>query len=132
MGKLILFSRNILLNKTVVFLLFTLPLCGFSQQVVDEFFNQTIANPEYPIKKGPLVYIDEGHNNYHTRDGQYKPFSTVLENDGYRVLKYPWRILQIKLAAAKILVIANAINVQNATNWELPTPSAFEKKKSMI
>jgi len=106
-----------------------LPFHGFSQQIADPDYKPIIENPEYELKKGPIIYIDEGHYNFHKKDGQYKPFSDLLEKDGYNVAKYPWRILQIKLATAKILVIANAVNVINEQNWELPTPSAFSKKE---
>lgn len=106
-----------------------LPINGFAQQIVDPLYNPKIDNPEYAPKKGPIVFIDEGHYNFHTKDGQYKPFSDVLERDGYKVVKYPWKILPLKLATAKIMVIANAVNVVNVLNWELPTPSAFSKKE---
>lgn len=107
----------------------TISFYGFSQQIVDPNYNPIIKNPEYELKKGSLIYIDEGHNNYYRKEAEFKPFADILEKDGYNVLKYPWRILPIKLAPAKILVIANAINVVNLNNWQLPTPSAFSKKE---
>lgn len=113
----------------LLLLVIILPFNGFSQQIPDPNYNPKIENPEYELKKGPIVFIDEGHNNFHKKEGQYKPFSNILEKDGYNVARYPWRILQIKLATAKILVIANAVNVVNENNWELPTPSAFSKKE---
>lgn len=106
-----------------------LPFHAFSQQVVDYLYYQKIEKPEYENKKGPIVYIDQGHNNFHTRDVQFKPFTEVLLADGYNVLKFPWRIIPLKLSAAKILVIANAVSIENVTNWELPTPSAFAKRE---
>lgn len=106
-----------------------LPINAFGQQIVDPLYNPKIENPEYSLKKGPIVFIDEGHYNFHTKDGQYKPFADVLERDGYKVVKYPWKILPLKLATAKIMVIANAVNVVNELNWELPTPSAFSIKE---
>lgn len=120
-------TGNIL--QILFLLIFATPLSSFSQQIVDPNYNPIIENPEYALKKGPLLYIDEGHYNFYTKEGQFKPFSNLLEKDGYNVAKYPWRILQIKLVTAKILVIANAVNAVNEINWELPTPSAFSKKE---
>ncbi|TDD96962.1 DUF4350 domain-containing protein [Flavobacterium cellulosilyticum] len=117
------------MKVSFLFLAFVLSFNGFSQQLVDSFYNQSIVNPEYAQKKGPIVYSDEGHFNFHTKEDQYKLFSDVLEKDGYNVVKYTWRIFPIKLAAATILVIANAVDAVNEVNWELPTPSAFSKKE---
>lgn len=102
---------------------------GYSQQVVDPNYNPKIEKTEYELKKGPKIFIDEGHHNYYKKDGDFKPFSNLLEKDGYNVSKYPWRILPLKLAPVKILVIANPINPINIDNWKLPTPSAFSKKE---
>jgi hypothetical protein len=50
----------------------------FSQQVADTGFNPVIVRPEYAMGKGPVVLIDEGHNNFHTADGRYLPFARLL------------------------------------------------------
>jgi hypothetical protein len=42
------------------------------QQVPDTSYNPAIKNPAYASGKGPVVYIDEGHNNFHTKD-RYAP-----------------------------------------------------------
>jgi hypothetical protein len=34
-----------------------------SQQAADTTFNPVIMQPEYPLGKGPVVAIDEGHCN---------------------------------------------------------------------
>jgi hypothetical protein len=38
----------------------------FSQQIPDTSYNPLIENTEYLIGKGSLVFIDEGHHNFHT------------------------------------------------------------------
>lgn len=97
----------------------------FSQQVADTSYNPVIRNPEYGQGKGPVVFIDEGHNNFHTADGRYSPFAKVLRRDGYRVEGYKGNFETKHLKRGSILVIANALNKLNIQNWYLPTPSAF-------
>ena len=57
--------------------------CG--QQLADLDFRPAIAKPEYQLEKGPLVRIDEGHHNFHTAEGRYKPFATFLRRDSFSV-----------------------------------------------
>ncbi len=75
--------------------------------------------------EGPVVFIDEGHNNFHTKNGRYKAFASLLERDGYKVKEYEGPFDKDKLAEGKILVISNALNAINLDDWFLPTPSAF-------
>ena len=95
------------------------------QQVPDTSYNPLIKNPAYVSGKGPLVYIDEGHNNFHTKDGRYMPFARLLERDGYAVEGYKGAFETDRLKGCRILVISNALNELNTENWYLPTPSAF-------
>ena len=60
----------------------------FSQQVADINYNPEIPKPEYAPGEGPVVFIDEGHHNFHTKNGRYKSFSNLLERDGYQVGEY--------------------------------------------
>ncbi len=101
----------------------------FSQQVSDTTYNPPIPDPAYSAGKGPVVFIDEGHNNFHTKDGRYKPFSNLLVRDGYTVKEYPGMFEAGRLSEGKILVISNALNEINIQNWYLPTPSAFTQSE---
>ncbi|MFA7359602.1 MAG: DUF4350 domain-containing protein [Candidatus Kapaibacterium sp.] len=109
------------------FILIVLPLTLCSQQVSDTSYSPIIKNPEYNVRKGPVVFIDEGHNNFHTKQGRYRAFSDLLEKDGYVVTEYEGEFTKNKLSQGKILVISNALNDINVSNWYLPTPSAFTK-----
>ena len=60
-----------------------------AQQIADTTFNPVLNKPEYEKGKGPVVYIDEGHNNFHTSDGRYIPFARLLRADGYKVKGFP-------------------------------------------
>ncbi|MGD9157337.1 MAG: hypothetical protein PVG39_02930 [Desulfobacteraceae bacterium] len=44
-----------------------------------------VPNPAYKAGEGPLVLIDEAHNNYHKAGERYKPFAELLRCDGYKV-----------------------------------------------
>ena len=112
--------------KTVTVLYFIiLPGVLFSQQIADTTYNPVILNPQYKSGNGSVVFIDEGHHNFHTKEGRYKAFSNLLERDGYKVLSYSGSFAKNELTKGKILVIANALNELNTENWYLPNPSAF-------
>jgi hypothetical protein len=101
----------------------------FSQQVADTNFNPVIAKPEYAPGKGPVVAVDEGHNNFHTVDGRYLPFARLLSSDGYVVNGYKGEFGESQLKKVRILVVANALNKINIENWYVPTPSAFSAEE---
>lgn len=102
---------------------------GFApaQQVADLKYQPPIAKPAYETGQGPRVAIDEAHHNFHTVDGRYKPFAEFLRRDGYRVEGFKSEFTPEKLKAIDVLVIANALNERNKSDWSLPTPSAFTK-----
>lgn len=101
----------------------------FYQQISDTSYRPPIPEPVYPPGQGPVILIDEGHNNFHTRDGRYQAFANLLERDGYKVQGYPGLFERGSLSRCKILVISNALNQTNVENWYLPTPSAFSQSE---
>lgn len=96
-----------------------------AQQVADTAYQPAIHEPAYEPSEGPVVFIDEGHHNFHTKEGRYKAFSNLLERDGYVVRSFPGEFTRTKLSEGKILVISNALNEKNVRDWTLPNPSAF-------
>ena len=96
-----------------------------AQQVSDTTFNPRIAQPAYAEGRGPVVVIDEAHENFHTADGRYLAFARLLRRDGYVVRSSKARRTRAGLDGTRILVIANALHERNRDDWELPTPSAF-------
>jgi len=114
------------LSRLVIILLLCVSFQGVSQQVVDTSLVPKIENPYYKTLNGPLVYIDETHNNFHTKDQRFKPFSTLLEKDGYQV-KSMTNFNVIK--PTDILVISNAIHSENVSRWQQPIHSAFKKEE---
>ena len=107
----------------------TLSHALWSQQVADNDYNPEIPNPEYVAGEGPVVFIDEGHHNFHTKNGRYKSFSNLLERDGYQVTEYKGEFTKENLAKGKILVISNALNEANVEDWSLPNASAFSNEE---
>ena len=99
------------------------------QQVPDLGYNPTIESPAYQEREGPIVGIDEAHNNFHTATGRYAPFANLLMRDGYRVVRAKKGLSRATLEHLDILVIANPIHRSNHRNWKLPTPSAFTDKE---
>ena len=99
------------------------------RQMGDPDFDPRIDNPSYPSGKGPVVLIDGAHNNFHTAEGRYKPFTDLLRKDGYRVAPLSDKFTAESLKKADVLVIANALHKSNIESWTLPTPSAFTEKE---
>jgi hypothetical protein len=112
--------------KNIAFILLTLlPNWLASQQIADSTYAPVIHHPAYEPGKGPVVFIDEGHHNFHTKDGRYMPFAKLLQQDGYQVHGYMGSFTPAELAKGKILVISNALHESNVHNWYKPNPSAF-------
>ncbi len=112
-----------------VTLLTVLCVSAQAQQTGDPNFDPRIDNPEYPFGKGPVVLIDEAHNNFHTAEGRYKPFAELLKKNGYRVRALADEFNKDSLQNADMLVIANALHKRNLNSWTLPTPSAFTEEE---
>ena len=110
-----------------VALLMILASAAAAQQVADSGFAPAVLRPAYKEGLGPLVLLDEAHNNFHTTTGRYLTFAKLARRDGYRVVGNARKLSAASLAGARILVIANALGDRNAEgNWSLPTPSAFD------
>jgi hypothetical protein len=100
-----------------------------AQQLADTAFNPPIARPAYAEGRGPVVLIDEAHNNFHTADGRYLAFARLLRRDGYVVRPNKAPLTKAALDGARILVIANALHERNRDEWDLPNPTAFSPEE---
>lgn len=96
-----------------------------AQQVPDTGFAPPIERPAFLEGKGPVVLLDEGHVNFHTASGRYRPFAELLRRDGYVVKPSSARFTPEALEPARVLVISNAVHERNRTAWTPPNPSAF-------
>ena len=95
-----------------------------AQQLGDPDFPIVVTDPAYPGGSGPVVAIDEAHQNFHTLAGRYGTFAAILEADGYRLTAQDGPFTAEGLAGIDILVIANA-GLDGGAPWKLPTPSVF-------
>lgn len=96
-----------------------------AQQVADSAFRPAIPSPAYSSGGGPVVLIDEAHQNFHTADGRYAPFAELVRRDGYTVRPLREPFSARALAPAAVLVIANAIGQPNVGQWARPIAPAF-------
>src|SRR5688572_27385560 len=74
----------------------------------DPDFPAEVANPAYPAE-GPRVLFDEAHNNHHRAASTYRPFTKLLEADGYRVVRGRHPVTAEALQGVDVLVIAGAL-----------------------
>jgi hypothetical protein len=87
-----------------------------NSQHADVKFDANVAHPAY-ANSGPRVLIDEAHRNFHTATGRYRPFATLIQNDGYRVNSNREKFTAASLEPGVILVISNAMGPNNR-EWE--------------
>ena len=97
--------------KRICLILLISAIAANAQQMADPEFNTSVEKPAYS-RSGPRVMFDEAHNNFHTMDGRYKPFVTLLLNDGYRVIRNRVPFTKKSLDTFKVLVISNALGVE--------------------
>ena len=97
------------------------------QQYADTLYQPEIPAPAYAPNQGPRVCIDEAHHNFHTKDGRYRPFADLLTRDGYRVLASDQKFSAEILEECSILVVSNAMNEINMTQWYKPIYPAFSE-----
>jgi hypothetical protein len=96
---------------------------SFSQeQVVDLQYDTSVAHPAYTARH-PAVLVDAAHNNLHTAGGLYKPFASLIANDGYRVATNRKAFSKEVLEPQNILVIANAAGSPNRGGLEAANPA---------
>ena len=112
----------------VAFALCSLPVGVGAQQRPDTSFDVSVPRPAFGAR-APMVLVDEGHNNFHTTTGRYRPFATLLRNDGFRVGTLQGPITREALAAAQILVIANAVSP--SVRAEEDVASAFTEAEAV-
>jgi len=95
-------------------------------QVNDENFTPEVSVPAYRPGSGAKIHIDEAHNNYHTMNGRYKTFATLLRQDGFVVEPFVESFSDASLADVEVLVIANPIHKDDMdAGASLPVQSAF-------
>lgn len=103
-------------NLLTTFLIVVVAGCSDSYQQADPDFKPQNSIARFASQAGPVVLVDEAHNNFLTISGRYKPFSQVLLSDGFRVKPNTKRFTQNQLKHADVVVIANALD-KKRTDW---------------
>jgi hypothetical protein len=102
-----------------------------AQQIADPDFKATVAHPAF-TKSFPRVLIDEGHNNFDTATGRYKPFADLISNDGYHVVRGRKPFNKETLDTFKVLVIANALGAEEADDDGASNPAFSEQESDAV
>jgi hypothetical protein len=123
-------SRAIVVLKGCAFLVVSASILA-GEQLTDPNFDAHIARPAYPARH-PKVLFDEAHFNVHTTTGTYKPFVTLLQNDGYEVTRNTQEFSPQALNSYEVLVIANALGAQNPESPEAGRPAFSEKECDVV
>jgi hypothetical protein len=92
-----------------------------SELTVDDAFDPPITAPAFRAGKGPVVVVDEKHRNVVSLQTYFRPVGRHLGKDGYRVRPGTGSFTARDLAAARVLIIANA----QAPEGSAPGASAF-------
>jgi len=98
---------------------------AFAQQRADPDFDVSVKAPAY-FATHPRIAMDQAHHNFHTADGRYQPFATLLRNDGYLVQAGTSAFSVQMLKAVDVLVIANALGDGATANAD-SSPPAFTR-----
>jgi hypothetical protein len=77
-------------------------------RTVDRSYTFKIEKPAHARGEGPVVLVDEAHNNFHTAAGTYHPFAELLRRDGYVVKQGKKKISPNLLESCRVYVIADA------------------------
>lgn len=83
----------------------------------------------YAQGEGPVVAIDEAHNNIHTLGTGWSSMANLLIQDGFQVQANASLFTAEALEQINILVIVNPLHESNLRNWTLPCPSAFSEEE---
>ena len=114
-----------LLSSLIMFI----SLSIHAQQLGDTSFTPKNTTRTFSPSQSPVVLLDQAHHNFHTMDGRYRAFVDILKSDGYLVKKQTKKFTKETLADADILIISNALHIENIENWDLPNYSAFSREE---
>jgi hypothetical protein len=115
---------------TIVVILTVMATAASAQQDADTAFRYAGPAPAYDAGSGPRVCIDAAHHNFHTMDGRYLAFATLLRDDGYRVRANSEAFAPGSLGECDIMVISNAMAEANVEDWAYPHPAAFTRDET--
>lgn len=74
----------------------------------------TVENPNFNMGEGPVIAVDEAHNNEHTLIHKFGAFGALAEKDGFQVQAFTSSFTPESLADVDILISATAMDATNA------------------
>ncbi|MEP6610160.1 MAG: hypothetical protein ABJA83_16005 [Burkholderiaceae bacterium] len=100
-------------------------------QKADAAYTPRVAHPAY-VAGGPVVCIDEAHNNAHTADGLYRPLAELLVKDGFRIRRVKSNLFHGLSDECKVFVSVNAAGgrTYRVFGLNLPTRSREHRHES--
>jgi hypothetical protein len=101
---------NKLLLSVVLFL--TLTSCNDKSAKADNDFDVSVSDPKLKSIK-PKVLFDEAHKNHHQIEKTYKPFATLITNDGCVVKSTDKANDKTALANTDIYIIGTAMGKED-------------------
>lgn len=103
-------------------LMFMIQATAFGQQQADPDFKIIVEKPAY-TKNKPRVLFDEAHHNFHTTEGRYKPFATLVRSDGYEITPNRKPFSRKLLDGYDILISANALGAARLGDTDAYKPA---------
>jgi hypothetical protein len=79
----------------------------------DASYPVDVAPPAYTARH-PRVLFEEAHHNRHKTTTSYRPFATLLENDGYDLIPLREAVTPAALAPAEALIVVLAMGRDDA------------------
>jgi hypothetical protein len=113
--------RSLLTNLMLVLASFV----SFSQPDLPVIADIGVKWPAYTGNTHPKILFDEGHYNFHTSSGSYKPFADLLRNDGYVVTANHSAITAQVLKGFDVFICSNAFATGRDSAGRLPDLPAF-------
>ena len=105
-----------MIKQIISFLFYTLVVfavsCKGKSSGPDNDFDVSVKDPQLPAIK-PVVIFDEAHKNHHKITTTYKPFATLITNDGCTVKANDKIITPEILAGSGIYIIATAMGKED-------------------
>lgn len=95
----------------------------------DSTFIAHVANPVYPLGKGPKILIDGGHHNFMPQFDFMKPFERLAENDGYRVFHDNSKFTKAYLDYYDMVLIITALPFPFTTKTEVTDEVTFTSEE---
>ncbi|MBC8375870.1 MAG: hypothetical protein H8E26_07470, partial [FCB group bacterium] len=91
--------------------------------------DMTVDNPKFDRDNSPVVLFDAGHGNFHDIQSTYKPFATLLHNDGIVLGTHTGQFTEKLLQNVDLLIISNATGVQQKDG---EMTSAFTESEILV